>query len=137
MEQVMLDGPWRIKLVPIMLKVWKTNKPMKKDSALVLPLWIKMHNVPIVAYSHGRSSYADSVVATISLDIEEEQVCIAIDYEWPPSFCCTCKCFNHGDASCPIKPQEAKRSSFEDNDDVVAPACGKVQTKRNKDKGKK
>ncbi|GJX67054.1 zinc knuckle CX2CX4HX4C containing protein [Tanacetum coccineum] len=136
MEQVMLVGPWRIKLVPIMLKVWKTNKPMKKDSASVLPLWIKMHNVPIVAYTHvglnlitskvgrliryeshtnniclnswGHSSYAralvevsadsplvDSVVATIPLDIEEEQ------------------------------PQEAKRSSFDDNDDVVAPACGK------------
>ncbi|GJV25906.1 hypothetical protein Tco_1378601 [Tanacetum coccineum] len=36
-----------------------------------------------------------------------------------------------------MKPQEAKRSSFDGNDDVVTPACGKVQTKRNKDKGKK
>ncbi|GJW64084.1 hypothetical protein Tco_0115968 [Tanacetum coccineum] len=30
--------------------------------------------------------------------------------------------------SCPMKPQEAKRSSFDDNDDVVAPACGKTKT---------
>ncbi|GJS42100.1 hypothetical protein Tco_0567143 [Tanacetum coccineum] len=37
----------------------------------------------------------------------------------------------------PVKPQEAKRSSFDGNYDVVAPAYGKVQTKRNKDKGKK
>ncbi|GJV25907.1 zinc knuckle CX2CX4HX4C containing protein [Tanacetum coccineum] len=77
MEQVMLDGPWRIKLVPIMLKVWKTNKPMKKDSASVLPLWIKMHNVPIVAYSHvGLNLITSKVRRLICYDSHTNNICL-------------------------------------------------------------
>nr|GFA74344.1 hypothetical protein [Tanacetum cinerariifolium] len=51
MEKVTKGGPWRIKLVPIILKVWMPNTILKRENVAIVPLWVKMHNVPIVAYS--------------------------------------------------------------------------------------
>ncbi|GJX56536.1 zinc knuckle CX2CX4HX4C containing protein [Tanacetum coccineum] len=50
MEKVMEGGPWRINLVPFILKEWKPNTLLKKEEVYTVPLWVKMHNVPIVAY---------------------------------------------------------------------------------------
>ncbi|GJV21281.1 zinc knuckle CX2CX4HX4C containing protein [Tanacetum coccineum] len=50
MEKVMEGGPWRINLVPFILKEWKPNTLLKKEDVYTIPLWVKMHNVPIVAY---------------------------------------------------------------------------------------
>ncbi|GKA73856.1 zinc knuckle CX2CX4HX4C containing protein [Tanacetum coccineum] len=50
MEKVMEGGPWRINLVPFILKEWKLNTLLKKEEVYTVPLWVKMHNVPIVAY---------------------------------------------------------------------------------------
>ncbi|GKD70719.1 chaperone protein DnaJ C76, chloroplastic, partial [Tanacetum coccineum] len=51
MEKVLESGPWRIMLVPLILKVWMTNTLIQKESVSKVPLWVKMHNVPILSYS--------------------------------------------------------------------------------------
>ncbi|GKA21410.1 hypothetical protein Tco_0701399 [Tanacetum coccineum] len=81
MVKVMEDGPWRIQLVPIILNVWRLNTLLQKDKVTHVLLWLKMHNVPIVAYSK------------VGLDLILAK----------PPRCGTCKIFDHLDSVCPIK----------------------------------
>ncbi|GJW91016.1 zinc knuckle CX2CX4HX4C containing protein [Tanacetum coccineum] len=122
MEKVMEGGLWRIQLVPIILKVWMPNTLLQKENVSNVPLWVKMHNVPIVAYSNvGRSEYARAIVEvsaekplvdSVDIDILLEDkkghtiVNIRIDYEWQPPRCYTCKNFDHLESVCPKKLME-------------------------------
>ncbi|GJX73698.1 putative reverse transcriptase domain-containing protein [Tanacetum coccineum] len=82
MEKVMVNGPWRIQLVPIILNVWMPNTLLKKEKVSSVPLWVKMHNVPIVAYSK------------VSLDLISAK----------PPRSSICKNFDHLESVCPMKP---------------------------------
>nr|GEW65389.1 reverse transcriptase domain-containing protein [Tanacetum cinerariifolium] len=48
MEQVLENGPWLIHLVPIILNTYST---LKKDEIIAAHVWVKLHNIPIIAYS--------------------------------------------------------------------------------------
>ncbi|GKA47275.1 zinc knuckle CX2CX4HX4C containing protein [Tanacetum coccineum] len=146
MEKVMEGGPWRINLVPIILKEWKPNTLLKKEEVYTVPLWVKMHNVPIVAYSKvgldviaakGRSDYAralveisaesplvNSVDVEIPLDEDNGHVMVKVDieYEWQPPRCGTCKVFDHLEAVCPKKQAiyPKKSSATEDKGKQIA-----------------
>ncbi|GKE29236.1 zinc knuckle CX2CX4HX4C containing protein [Tanacetum coccineum] len=50
MERVIESGSWLIRLVPLILNVWTPNSKLKKDEITSTSLWVKLHNVPIVAY---------------------------------------------------------------------------------------
>ncbi|GJS87227.1 putative reverse transcriptase domain-containing protein [Tanacetum coccineum] len=47
MERVLENGPWLIRLVPIILNIWTPNARLKKDEITMVPIWVKLHNVPI------------------------------------------------------------------------------------------
>ncbi|GJX86848.1 zinc knuckle CX2CX4HX4C containing protein, partial [Tanacetum coccineum] len=51
MEKVIENGPWLIRLVLLILNVWTPNSKLKKDEITSVLVWIKLHKVPIVAYS--------------------------------------------------------------------------------------
>ncbi|GKB70892.1 zinc knuckle CX2CX4HX4C containing protein, partial [Tanacetum coccineum] len=51
MDRVLEDGPWLIRTVPLILNVWSPNTDLKKAEVRKAPVWIKLHHVPIVAYS--------------------------------------------------------------------------------------
>nr|GEW53521.1 hypothetical protein [Tanacetum cinerariifolium] len=55
MESVMEHGPWSIHLVPLMLNVWTQNTNLKKEDIKHALIWVKLHHVPIVAYSEVRA----------------------------------------------------------------------------------
>ncbi|GKC07668.1 zinc knuckle CX2CX4HX4C containing protein [Tanacetum coccineum] len=77
MEKVMEGGPWRINLVPIILKEWKPNTLLKKEEVYIVPLWVKMHNMPIVAYSKvGLDVIAAKVGKLIRLDAHTTSICL-------------------------------------------------------------
>ncbi|GKD92084.1 hypothetical protein Tco_1371921, partial [Tanacetum coccineum] len=78
MVSVMENGPWLIRLVPLILNEWTPNTILKKDEIKCAPIWVKMHHVPIVAYSEGRSTYARALIE-ISADVElQKSMVIAI-----------------------------------------------------------
>ncbi|GJX75386.1 hypothetical protein Tco_0313981 [Tanacetum coccineum] len=78
MVSVMENGPWLIRLVPLILNEWTPNTILKKDEIKCAPIWVKMHHVPIVAYSEGRSTYATALIE-ISADVElQKSMVIAI-----------------------------------------------------------
>ncbi|GJS41226.1 zinc knuckle CX2CX4HX4C containing protein, partial [Tanacetum coccineum] len=51
MEQVLANGPWHIRMIPIMFNIWNPTKKLIRDDIKTVPVWVKMHDVPVVAYS--------------------------------------------------------------------------------------
>lgn len=51
LEQELQRGPWLIRHSPLILRKWSLNVPLTKNEVTTIPVWIKLHNVPIVAYS--------------------------------------------------------------------------------------
>ncbi|GKA07646.1 putative zinc finger, CCHC-type containing protein [Tanacetum coccineum] len=65
-EKVLENGPWLIRLVPIILNVWTPTSKMKKDEITTVPVWVKLHNVPIVAYYEiGLSLLTVDIISTL------------------------------------------------------------------------
>ncbi|GJU37869.1 zinc knuckle CX2CX4HX4C containing protein [Tanacetum coccineum] len=107
MEKVLESGPWRIQLVPFVLKVWLPNTLLKKDKVTNVPLWEKC----ITEYTRALVEVSAEVplVDSVDLDIPLEDgkgytmVKIRIEYEWQPPRCGTCKIFDHLESVCPRK----------------------------------
>ncbi|GJZ66316.1 sugar transport protein 13 [Tanacetum coccineum] len=69
MESVLENGPWLIRLVPLILNVWTPNTDLKKAEIKSAPVWVKLHHVPIVAYSEvGLSLITTQIGKPIMLD---------------------------------------------------------------------
>ncbi|GJV69184.1 zinc knuckle CX2CX4HX4C containing protein [Tanacetum coccineum] len=76
MEKVLENGPWLIRLVPIFLNIWTPNTRLTKDTITSAPIWVKMHNVPIVTYSEIRLCLITSQVGRpIMLDAYTSTIC--------------------------------------------------------------
>ncbi|GKA83517.1 zinc knuckle CX2CX4HX4C containing protein, partial [Tanacetum coccineum] len=108
MERVLENGPWLIRLVPIFLNIWTPNTVLKKDTITSAPIWVKLHHVPIVAFSEiglslitsqlgrpimleaytstmcqkswGRNLYARALVEVSSLAALKESLVVAIPF---------------------------------------------------------
>ncbi|GKB44888.1 retrovirus-related pol polyprotein from transposon 17.6 [Tanacetum coccineum] len=126
MEKVIENGPWLIRLVPLILNVWTPNSKLKKDEITSVPVWIKLHKVPIVAYSEvgltlvevsTDNELVDSLVVAIPFPNGKGHSLetIEIEYEWEPPRCSTCKIFDHLDDHCPKKIKEV--APLQANDD--------------------
>nr|GEX79091.1 hypothetical protein [Tanacetum cinerariifolium] len=48
-EKVIENGPWLIRSIPLILNVWTPNAQVKRDEIKVVPVWVKLHHVPVVA----------------------------------------------------------------------------------------
>ncbi|KAM0051848.1 hypothetical protein Hdeb2414_s0007g00241321 [Helianthus debilis subsp. tardiflorus] len=49
MDQMLEDGPWMIRNVPIILKEWSASNNLEKEDIKAIPVWVKMHDVPLAA----------------------------------------------------------------------------------------
>nr|GEV13307.1 putative reverse transcriptase domain-containing protein [Tanacetum cinerariifolium] len=116
MDKVLEDGPWLIRIVTLILNVWSPNTDLKKAEVKKAPIWIKLHHVPIVAYSEigwslittqlevsAENELLDSLVITIPIDKDNGHTLatINVEYEWNPPRCATCKIFDHHSDKCP------------------------------------
>ncbi|GJT34021.1 reverse transcriptase domain-containing protein [Tanacetum coccineum] len=54
------NGPWTIRLSHLILNIWKPNTKLEKEEVLSIPVWVKLHKVPIVAYSEVGLSHITS-----------------------------------------------------------------------------
>ncbi|GJY88017.1 hypothetical protein Tco_0502645 [Tanacetum coccineum] len=133
MEKVLENGPWLIRLVPIFLNIWTPNTRLTKDTITSAPIWVKMHNVPIVAYSEVGLSLItsqDSIVMAIPFPdgTGHSLETMDIKYEWVPPWCDVCKNFDHVAVDCP-KREKVPAAAVEEEDDRF--------TKVNRKNGKK
>ncbi|XP_022032624.1 uncharacterized protein LOC110933726 [Helianthus annuus] len=77
MEQVLQDGPWLIRNIPLFLKQWSPNTELKKEELKKVPVWVKMHDVPLAAYTEdGLSLIASKVGTPKMLDNETTRMCL-------------------------------------------------------------
>ncbi|GKB94140.1 hypothetical protein Tco_0980277 [Tanacetum coccineum] len=51
MDQVLEKGPWLIRKSPIILNKWTACVSLKKGEVTKVPVWVKLYNVPVLAYS--------------------------------------------------------------------------------------
>ncbi|GJW12946.1 zinc knuckle CX2CX4HX4C containing protein [Tanacetum coccineum] len=125
-ERVIESGPWLIRLVPLILNIWNPNLKLMRDAITTAPLWVKLHNVPIVAYSEIglsliRNTYARALIEVSSKKELIDSLVVAIpfpngtrhtletievEYEWEPPRCASCKIFDHNDEHFPKKAKE-------------------------------
>ncbi|GJX41722.1 retrovirus-related pol polyprotein from transposon TNT 1-94 [Tanacetum coccineum] len=76
LQQVLEKGPWLIRNIPLMLTKWSPNMVLSKDKVTRVPVWVKLHKVPAVAYSEdGLSLIATQIGNPIMLDAYTSSMC--------------------------------------------------------------
>ncbi|GJW39768.1 hypothetical protein Tco_0065613 [Tanacetum coccineum] len=62
--------------IPLMLTKWSPNMVLSKDKVTRVPVWVKLHKVPVVAYSEdGLSLIATQIGNPIMLDAYTSSMC--------------------------------------------------------------
>nr|GEU33007.1 hypothetical protein [Tanacetum cinerariifolium] len=100
------SGPWIIHLIPIILKIWTPNSKLKKDEITMVLVWVKLHNVSIVAYSEKCLSLITTKLRQpIMLDAYTSNMFFKSwgrnNYTRVLIECDKCKIFDHNDENCP------------------------------------
>ncbi|GJT95856.1 reverse transcriptase domain-containing protein [Tanacetum coccineum] len=76
MEQVLGRGPWLIHNTLLIINQWTMTLPLKKDEVTKIPVWVKFHKVPVVAYSEdGLTLIATQVGKPLMLDAFTSSMC--------------------------------------------------------------
>ncbi|GKC29268.1 zinc knuckle CX2CX4HX4C containing protein, partial [Tanacetum coccineum] len=61
-DSVLRDGPWMIREIPIFLNKWSPTVSLLKEELSRVPVWVKFHDVLLVAYtSDGLSLIATKI----------------------------------------------------------------------------
>ncbi|GJR90953.1 sugar transport protein 13, partial [Tanacetum coccineum] len=78
MESVLENGLWLIRMMPMILNVWSPNTDLKKADVKKALVWVKLHHVPIVAYSEvGLSLITTQIGKPIMLDSYTSNMCVS------------------------------------------------------------
>ncbi|GJW50346.1 zinc knuckle CX2CX4HX4C containing protein [Tanacetum coccineum] len=110
-----------IRSMPIMLNTWTANTKLKMEDSTKVPVWIKVHSVPVVAFSeigtyaraliklYAERAIKDSVVVSIPFSDGSGRSLetLKVEYEWRPYRCSNCKIFDHDDKFCPARAEKA------------------------------
>ena len=76
MDKMLEDGPWMIRNVPIILKMWSASIKLEKEDIKAIPVWVKMHDVPLTAYTEdGLSLIASKIGVPKMLDTYTATMC--------------------------------------------------------------
>ncbi|KAJ9542755.1 hypothetical protein OSB04_029261 [Centaurea solstitialis] len=76
MRQVMEGGPWMIRGVPLFVFPWDPLQGLVKPEHKTCPLWIKLHNIPLVAFNReGVSRIASALGEPKMMDEYTTQMC--------------------------------------------------------------
>ncbi|XP_021994613.1 uncharacterized protein LOC110891219 [Helianthus annuus] len=76
MDQMFEDGPWMIRNVPIILKQWSASTKLEKEELKSIPVWVKMHDVPLAAFTEdGLSLLASKIGVPKMLDSYTATMC--------------------------------------------------------------
>nr|GEV23295.1 hypothetical protein [Tanacetum cinerariifolium] len=107
------NGPWFIKNNSLILKKWHPDENLLKEDVSIVPVWVKLYDVPVTAFSEdGLSAIATKladvelkdniVMAMPKITREGHYICdVRVEYEWKPSRCASCKVFGHIHEECP------------------------------------
>ncbi|GKC46666.1 zinc knuckle CX2CX4HX4C containing protein [Tanacetum coccineum] len=76
LEVVLEGGPWLIRKSPIILKKWSMDTRLLKEELTLIPIWVKLHDVPIQVFEEdGISLIATFIGKPIMLDSYTSSMC--------------------------------------------------------------
>ncbi|GJX84220.1 zinc knuckle CX2CX4HX4C containing protein [Tanacetum coccineum] len=76
LDAVLEGGPWMIRNSPINLKKWSVNTSLQKEEMTRIPIWVKLHDVPIQVFKEdGISLIASYLDKPIMLDSYTTTMC--------------------------------------------------------------
>nr|GEY94530.1 hypothetical protein [Tanacetum cinerariifolium] len=140
LEQVLEQGPWMIRNVPLILTKWSPNMSLDKEKVTKVPVWVKFHRVPVVAYSkalikvNADKELKTEVVMAVP-NFEDEGLThtletVRVEYEWKLPLCIECHVFGHTADQCPKNIVEKPSTS------VMKDGDGFTTVVNRKNKGK-
>ncbi|XP_021986427.1 uncharacterized protein LOC110882805 [Helianthus annuus] len=76
LEQLLEDGPWMVRNVPIILNEWTPSTTLVEEDITSIPVWVKMHDVPLPAFTEdGLSLLASKIGVPKMLDSYTATMC--------------------------------------------------------------
>ncbi|GKD33560.1 zinc knuckle CX2CX4HX4C containing protein [Tanacetum coccineum] len=76
LEVVLEGGPWLICKSPIILKKWSMDTRLLKEELTRIPIWVKLHDVPIQVFEEdGISLIATFIGKPVMLDSYTSSMC--------------------------------------------------------------
>ncbi|GKG11233.1 retrovirus-related pol polyprotein from transposon TNT 1-94, partial [Tanacetum coccineum] len=51
LDAMLENGPWFIRNNPLILKKWHPDENLLKEDVSTVPVWVKLHGVPITAFN--------------------------------------------------------------------------------------
>nr|GEW97361.1 ATPase, F1/V1/A1 complex, alpha/beta subunit, zinc knuckle CX2CX4HX4C [Tanacetum cinerariifolium] len=106
LDAMLENGPWFVQNNPLILKKWHPDENLLKEDVSTVPIWVKLHGVPVTAFSEdGLSVIATKldniVVAMPKITREGHYTCnVRVEYEWKHPMCSSCKVFGHVHEEC-------------------------------------
>ncbi|GJR12033.1 zinc knuckle CX2CX4HX4C containing protein [Tanacetum coccineum] len=113
-DSVLRDGPWMIHEIPIFLNKWSPSVSILKEELSRVPVWMKFHDVLLVAYTsddlslistkigilieiNACNDFRDKLLMVVPNLMEHRYTkkTIHIEYEWVPPRCSTCLIYGH------------------------------------------
>ncbi|XP_071739373.1 uncharacterized protein [Rutidosis leptorrhynchoides] len=77
MINVMQNGPRMIRTMPIILNVWSSNVSLTKEDLTKVPVWVKLHDVPLTGFTEmGLSIIASKIGRPMMLDSYTSNMCL-------------------------------------------------------------
>ncbi|GKD90060.1 putative reverse transcriptase domain-containing protein, partial [Tanacetum coccineum] len=69
LDAMLENGPWFIQNNPLILKKWHPNENLLKEDVSIIPVWVKIHGLPIMAFSEDSlSAIATKLGTPLMLD---------------------------------------------------------------------
>ncbi|GJS75257.1 cytokinin dehydrogenase 3-like protein [Tanacetum coccineum] len=111
LDAMLENGPWFIRNNPLILKKWHPDENLLKEDVSIVPVWVKLHGVPVIAFSEdGLSVIATKLGTPLMLDSYTSDMCMQ---SWGRSSyarvmvelradveCSSCKVFGHIHEEC-------------------------------------
>nr|GEU73429.1 hypothetical protein [Tanacetum cinerariifolium] len=77
LDAMLENGPWFIQNNPLILKKWHPNKNILKEDVSAVPVWVKLHGVPVTSFSEdGLSVIANKLGTPLMLDSYTSDMCM-------------------------------------------------------------
>ncbi|GJS49268.1 zinc knuckle CX2CX4HX4C containing protein [Tanacetum coccineum] len=111
LEAVLESGPWMIRNTPIILNKWSMSTSLLKDELTRIPIWVKLHDVPLQVFEEDEVDLVDVVtigIPSLTGDDFTKEI-IRVEYEWRPPRCDECKIFRYVHDHGPKKVKKRKR----------------------------
>ncbi|GKE93091.1 copia protein [Tanacetum coccineum] len=77
LDAMLENGPWFIRNNSLILKKWHLDENLLKEDVSTVPVWVKLHDVPVTAFNEdGLSAIATKLGTPLMLDSYTSDMCM-------------------------------------------------------------